>query len=138
MAEAALALGFAYLGFKGAALREAGIRELAEQARAGHVAELDAADAAFSRCIALSAQRPPAAPAGAVFASTNREMIAVAWKGQAASALTRAAAARDVGHAQDAQGWAAGALRALDAADRAFPSSDTAILRQLAEQIVQG
>ena len=58
MAEAALSLGFACLGFHGVELREGSIRDLFERARRGRTADLDAADAAFGRCIAAASKRP--------------------------------------------------------------------------------
>jgi hypothetical protein len=138
MAEAALSLGFAYLGFRGAELRDGSIRDLVERARRGDTEDLDAADEAFQSCIVLARARPADAPVRAVFAETNREMIAVAWRGQAATALTRAAAAHDVGQAGYTAAWAQVALNALDQADVVLPSSDTAILRDLAATLARG
>lgn len=132
MAEAALCLGFARLGFAGQGFSTYGLTQLFEDARWGRTSALDGADEAFRYCVSAASGRPADAPVRSLFAATVQEMIAVAWIGQALTALLRAAAAVDTAHPDQAQQWIAVAWANLDTADAVYPRAETRPLREIA------
>lgn len=136
LAEAALCLGFLRLGIREDGLDPEALEELFRRARWGRTEQLQAADEAFNQCLRAAARRPLDAPAGGL-AITNREMLALAWSGTAATALTRAAAAVDTNHTEDARAWARVALSALDKADMLSPRHGARFLRPAAEAMLR-
>ncbi|MCE5217224.1 hypothetical protein LLH03_09375 [bacterium] len=136
LAEAALCLGFVRLGIREDGLDPEALEELFRHARWGRTEQLQAADEAFNQCLRAGARRPLDAPVGGL-AITNREMLALAWSGTAATALTRAAAAVDTNHTEDARAWARVALSALDKADMLSPRHGARFLRPAAEAMLR-
>lgn len=135
LAEAHFCLGLAYLGVQGAQLDARNIQRLFEQARWGDTEDLDAADRAFERCGAAAGRRPLDEPAYGMPGLSNRELLAYAWSARAATALTRAAAALDTGHATDAEQWLAAASGALDNGELVNPDQRDTTLRELIRQL---
>lgn len=135
MAEANLALGFAYLRLTGAGLDDYHLDLMFEGARWGRTDDLDAADEQFDRCIHVARTRPPLEPVRALGASNNRELVGMAWVGKGLTALVRSVAAHDTGHTRDGRAWAAVALQAAEEAHRHGAGGDARTLRRIAREL---